>query len=302
MPSTAEGEHGRLTLAGGIHFGCRFGIVSRVTPRPPYRHAPLVYVILQVTHPLVSVPISRGEEAALKAKFVGRLPLVSREQMTQLEFQGRLDGGQPSTRTHVEEHVRFSARDKRTSVTFAPNAVTVETTRYETWEDFRAIAETGLAARMDVAPVDGVERIGLRYVDEVRIPGGESPDWRTWVEPQLAPPVLDVAAGELFPYQQQSVVQFKTARPGVGVVLRYGAVEGPSTMQGLPLFTPKTPPSAPFFLVDTDASWTPAPGDEVPPLEPGKVLDEADVLHGYVKDLFEASLTDRLRSEVLDAD
>ena len=272
-----------------------------MTPRAPYRHAPLIYVILQVTHP-VSMPIGRGEEAALKAKFAGRLPLTSREQVTQFEMQARADGGQPNTRALTEEHLRLSARDKRTSVTYAPSSITIETTKYETWDDLRALAETGLAARMDVAPVDGVERIGLRYVDEVRIPGDERPDWRSWSEPQLAPPALEVAAGALVVQQQQSVVQYATERAGVSVVLRYGAVDGPSVIQAIPLVRPEAPSSSPFFLVDTDASWTPGPGAEVPPLDPGSVLAEADVLHSYVKELFEASLTDQLRSEVLDAE
>lgn len=230
------------------------------------------------------------------------LPLTSREQVTQFEMQARADGGQPNTRALTEEHLRLSARDKRTSVTYAPSSITIETTKYETWDDLRALAETGLAARMDVAPVDGVERIGLRYVDEVRIPGDERPDWRSWIEPQLAPPALEVAAGALVVQQQQSVVQYATERAGVSVVLRYGAVDGPSVIQAIPLVRPEAPSSSPFFLVDTDASWTPGPGAEVPPLDPGSVLAEADVLHSYVKELFEASLTDQLRSEVLDAE
>jgi uncharacterized protein (TIGR04255 family) len=271
------------------------------TTRRRYLHAPLAYVILQVTHPVAS-PISRGEEEAIKRALRAHAPLASREVMSQLEITGQLNGAAaPQTRVSNEELLRFTSRDKRMSVTYAPNALSLETTRYETWEQLREVAEIALQARMDVAPVDGVERIGLRYLDEVRIPGVAEPDWREWVDPQLAPPMLEVSPGVLRPHQQQSVVQYKTRAPQVVVALRYGAVDGPSAVQGVQLAVPSVPPSGPFFLIDTDASWTPGPGEEVPPLDTASVITTADDLHGFVKELFEASLTDRLREEVLDA-
>lgn len=284
-------------VAGGITSGCRFGIVADVPTRRRYRHAPLAYVIFQVMHP-AATPVGRGDEEAIKRALRSYVPLANREVLSQLEFTGQLNGGAgPQTKVRNEEQLRFTSRDKRMSVTFAPNAVTLETTRYETWEQLREVAMAALEARMDVAPVDGVERIGLRYLDEVRVPGVSAPAWGEWVNPELAAPTL--APDLLVPHQQQSVVQYTTDSPEVVVALRYGAVDGPSAVQGIPLLVSPPAASGPFFLIDTDASWTPA---EVPLLDPASVLEKADDLHRYVKELFEASLTDRLREEVLDAE
>jgi len=282
--------------AAGIASGCCFGIVGIVPTRRRYRHAPLAYVIFQVVHPS-SAPVGRGDEEALKRALRSYVPLASREVLSQLEITGQLNGAVgPQTRVRNDEQLRFTSRDKRTSVIFAPNAVTLETTRYETWEELRELATAALEARMGIAPVDGVERVGLRYLDEVRVPDVSAPGWGEWINPQLAAPAL--APDVLRPHQQQSVVQYTTDSPEVVVALRYGAVDGPSAVQGSPLLVTAPPASGPFFLIDTDASWTPA---EVPPLDPASVLEKADDLHNYVKELFEASLTDRLRQEVLDA-
>jgi len=264
-----------------------------------YRNAPLVLAILQVTHP-ASPPLTRGEEAGLKQALVATLPLMSQETMNQIEFNV-MGGGEPASRVHTAPIVRFSTRDRRTAVTFGPTAITFETTKYDTWEALRSLAATVLSARMDVAPVDGVERIGLRYIDELRVPGEGVPNWRDWVNPELAAPILEGVEGILRPEQQQATLQYSTQDPEVIVALRYGAVVGPSSSGGGVPVAPTPPPPGPFFLIDTDAAWTPGPGSEVPALEADSVLSRADTLHGFVKQLFEASLTEKLRAEVLNA-
>lgn len=271
-----------------------------MTSQRKYRHAPLAYAILQVTHPPTPV-VSKGEEYAIKAALREHVPLASRETFTQVDIRGTVGDPNPQATSRNEDHVRFSSRDKRTIVTYAPSSMTIETTNYDSWTWLRALASTALVARMDIAPVDGVERIGLRFIDEVRIPGESEPDWEEWVDAQLVAPDLSVVPGRLRPLQQQSVVQYGTASAEALVTLRYGAVNGPSVVQGTPLAQGDLPPAGPFFLIDTDAAWAPGPGQDVPPLEPNDVLSKADNLHDYVKELFEASLTQRLRDEVLNA-
>lgn len=265
-----------------------------------YRNAPLAYVIFQVVHP-VAPPLTRGEEAGLKQALVKHLPLQTNETQTQLEVVGSFGGGQPKTEVRTDPVVRYSSRDKRTVVTFMSTSITLETSNYDTWDQFGALAKTVLAARMDVAPVDGVERIGLRYIDEIRVPIEERPDWSEWIDSRLAPPVLATSPDRLRVNQQQATIQYSTDEPGVVVTLRYGAVVGRSPVAGS-VAQPAVPADGPFFLIDTDAAWTPGVGEEIPALAPDTVLQTADGLHRFVKDLFEASLTDRLRTEVLDAE
>ncbi len=264
-----------------------------------YRNAPLELVILQVTHP-AAPSLSRGEEAGLKAALLKVLPLSERGVINSVEFA--VSGTQSSgSQVRSEPVVRFTTRDKRLGVTFNPNSITIETTKYDTWGDLLQLAHTVLSARMDIAPVDGVERIGLRYIDEVRVPD-QTPDWSTWVNSKLAPPILDESGQNLRVQQQQATIQYATDVPNVLVTLRYGAVVAATSVGATVLARPDAHPVGPFFLIDSDAGWTPGPGEEIPALDPSEVLGKADVMHRFVKQLFEASLTDRLRTEVLDAE
>jgi uncharacterized protein (TIGR04255 family) len=61
----------------------------------------------------------------------------------------------------------------------------------------------------------------------------------------------------------------------------------------------RSPPSnsGPYFLVDIDSFW--AAGDAVPEFSVNRALEMIDQLHGPVRELFEAAITERLRTEVL---
>ena len=296
-------ESGRIHYARrvSIRLGFCSGIIDRVVAARKYRNAPLVYVIAQVIHP-VAPTLTRGEEVALKEALVEWLPLVSNEIQRQIDVVGFENNGQPQVNMRSDSIRRFSARNKRTSVAISDTAMTIETTSYDTWEVFRELVGQILKARMDIAPVDGVERIGLRYIDEIRVPGEGIPDWALWVNPLLVPPVFASVGEKLSAQQQQATIQYETNEQNVGVTLRYGAVVGRSPVADSMLARPGTPSNGPFFLIDTDAAWAPKPGEEVPPLDPSEVINTANVLHRFVKKLFEASLTDRLRSEVFHAE
>jgi len=265
-----------------------------------YRNAPLVLALVEVKHPQAP-PLSRGELAGLKAALVKTLPLQSSEE--QLQVQIAVGPGASSAATspqRVRTVHRFLSRNRTISVNFTPESFTIETTSYDGWKGFRETLAIAAAALKDVAPVDGMQRIGLRYIDEIRVPdgGATSVDWSQWIHGDLiAPSYPDLG---LDPVQQQAVIQYRTDRPGETVTLRYGAVVGPPAVGEGPLARPLTPPSGPYFLLDTDAAWEVIPGDPVPELDVDFLLGTADRLHQPVKTLFESALTPRLIAEVLD--
>lgn len=229
--------------------------------------------------------------AGIQAALVKTLPIPTTEDVTEVQVQlGQAPGPARTRQVH-----RFSSRDKRTSVAFSADSFSVETTAYSGWDTMRLVLEQAAAARFDVAPVVGIDRIGLRYIDEIRIPGESEPDWSLWVDASLAAP----RPCGLRPQQQQSVVQYATQTPGDTLTLRYGAVNGPSV-----IVSPTRPahPFGHFFLLDTDAAWTLPPDEDVPEATVELVRTVAERLHRPVKDMFEALLTEKLRSEVLDVD
>lgn len=267
------------------------------TPTPPYPNQPVALALVEVKHP-ESGPLSQPAIVALKAALRPYFPIHKTEEMTEvmLTFGPGMGPGE-----HRQSSVpRFISRDRQSSVTFRVDAVVVETTRYPGWTEFKKLVEACLNAREDVAPVDGVERIGIRLIDEIRVPSEPSPNWSEWVDQSLTGPRIKVDDLEMHVQQQQSVVQYGSSAPGETLTLRYGAIQGPPAVQSTPnLVRLNVPDVGPYFLLDTDAAWTVTDEVAVPAFDQSAILNVADRLHRPMKGLFERSITAQLRTKVL---
>ena len=72
----------------------------------------------------------------------------------------------------AERFVRYVNRDNTLAASIKNQAIVIETTAYTTFEALRDIAMRVVDARAQVSSIVGVERIGLRYVLEIRVPVG----------------------------------------------------------------------------------------------------------------------------------
>ena len=81
-------------------------------------------------------------------------------------------------------------RTRTLAVSLRPNAVVVETTDHRNYAALRKVLAVALRARSDVGQVDGIEHIGLRYIDEIRVPDNNGSDvrWESWLSDQLLGP------------------------------------------------------------------------------------------------------------------
>ncbi|MFF2816343.1 TIGR04255 family protein [Kitasatospora cineracea] len=260
-----------------------------MSDREVYPNAPVVLVAIEVRHPTAE-PLAKAAIADLKRSLAREFPLYM--PATTLTFTVSPTGMAQDPQTAP----RYVSRDKTASVTFREDAIVVETTRYEHYERLREMAALAVDVRQRVAPVDGVERIGLRYINEVRVPElRSSADWAEWVAPALAgPTALDPPTGlDLNTWQGTAIFGDPT---GSGAAVRHGSFEGYAVNPGGDLKRP-APAPGPFFLIDIDSYWT-AQG-ETPNVEQEELLTCLDGLNSYVKVLFEGLITDRLRNEVL---
>jgi len=258
--------------------------------------------IVEVKHPQAPV-VSRGDLAGIKAGLLKVLPLQSSEDMNEFQIQVHESGAAAPLQTRVSQAHRFSTRDRQTSVVFRPDGLTLETTAYRGWEHFREILSLAVKVRGDVAPVDGIERIGLRYINEIRVPGSGEPDWSLWVDSSLAAPRPIVGGVERQSVDQQAQALYLLDEPNCVLAMRYGAQNRQPFVGTSPLVRKNMPGPGPFFVLDCDAAWTWAveSGDDVPEATQDFVVTTADDLHGPVQDLFESMITERLREEVLNA-
>ena len=201
-----------------------------------------------------------------------------------------------SAQASTTEHFpRLVSRDSTLAISFRREALVVETSAYPGWDAFGEIVADAISARMRVSPLDGVERVGLRYIDEVRVPGATVPDWSDWIDDSLLGPRPKEHV-DLLLSEWQGVSLFGS-QPGRAMLLRYGTATGFAVDPQSELRrTNKAQGGGPFFLLDIDSFWTPE--GSVPEIETATLGELCDELHRPVRRLFEGLIKDRLREEV----
>jgi uncharacterized protein (TIGR04255 family) len=200
----------------------------------------------------------------------------------------------PATAT-VETFPRLVSRDSTLAVSIRREALVIETSSYPGWDVFREIIAEAVNARMCASPVDGFERLGLRYIDEIRIPDVAAPDWSDWIDNSLLGPRPKEELA--IPLSEWQGISLFGTQPGHAILLRYGTATGFAVDPRSELRrTNKVQGGGPFFLLDIDSFWTPE--GSVPELALPGLLELCDELHHPVRRLFEGLIRDRLREEV----
>jgi uncharacterized protein (TIGR04255 family) len=262
-----------------------------VSDREVYPNAVAVLVAVEARHPETEL-LSSGEQSEMKRLLASTFPLPQ-----PLSVQ-TITATLPASPTVSEQLLpRYATRDQTTAVTFNTQAVVVETTRHANFEHLLELVRVAIDARQKVAPVAGLMRLGLRYVDEVRVPdlSEGAAGWSEWVDTSLLGPVPLASNLGLVPEQWQGAAMFGRGE-GRKLIVRYGPREGFAVAPGGPLQRPTPPPGA-FFLLDIDSFWLPT-GD-VPEFTVDMIVDLCVDLHKPVSGLFERLITERLREEVL---
>jgi uncharacterized protein (TIGR04255 family) len=271
-----------------------WGTIHGVTEGEIYPNAPVVLAALEVRHPTADV-LSQAQQRKFKQLLGKDVPILRTAQLANIEamFAPGAPAGPPTVR--VEKFPKYFSRDNTVAVSVREASIVVETTRYVGWSQFRELVTTALRARQDVGDIDGVERVGLRYIDEIRVPDQADAEWEAWVDTALLGPVPLGEKLGLSATEWQGVTVFSSGSDRL-LVLRYGPRVGYAVQPGTDLKRP-TPNPGPFFLADIDSFWTPS--QELPEFDASRLVETADELHAPVRRLFESLITDQLREKVL---
>ncbi|WP_419923631.1 TIGR04255 family protein [Candidatus Poriferisocius sp.] len=263
---------------------------------PPFPNPPLVLTVLEIRYPEIADGLGDSERAGLKSALNEYLPLM--ESQIEEQFAVAVGASAPAS---VQRRMfpRFGTRDRTTALLVKQDALVLETTAYAGWEEhFRPLVSEAIVALERVSRPDGVLRVGLRYIDEIRVPGIESApgDWRGYIDKHL----LAGAAPEFIPEHMrpsvwQGVAQYQTTA-GSTLVVRYGPQEGYAVDPQIPTRRKNPSRSGLFFLLDSDSFWL---GEEqVPEFNADWILERCDLLHAPVREFFQIAVTDKLRDEV----
>lgn len=252
-------------------------------------NAPVYYTVAQVQfNPILNLD---AYVPAIQAKMREKhFPDFKQEILQRLVFPfGAVDAGQMNTPT-VTPQSRYQFGNISGSARFAleTNALSFESTGYETFEAFSDTLLSGLSVMHDALRLDFVERIGLRYLDAVQ-PSEEQESLRDF----LVPEVLGLSLrGDV--QHQHSVSETLVATPAgqlvSRVLIRYGQIGLPLELAALapkinPRFTQRTGLHA---IIDTDASRTQREAFDL-----GDVETQLKALHDEIDKCFRAIVTER---------
>lgn len=263
-----------------------------MTTREIYPVAPLASVAFELRHPEAE-PLVGALRTALQKKLANRYPLMRSHRNITQTFELGPNG--PAAQSVVEEFPRFLDRSLSMALSFTSTSILLETSQYAGWEGFRSAIQFACEVRNSISPLYGLERLGLRYIDEVRVEEIESNNWSEWIHPSLLAGAVGDAAGLPLRMWQGALVY--GSEPGQGLVLRYGPGDGYATDPNGELKRRNPVVPGPFFLLDVDSFWQPE--NEIPEYDIETVLSRIDELHTPVREVFEASITDKYRDEVL---
>lgn len=267
--------------------------------REIYLNAPIVLMAVEVRHSLCE-PLERRQVTQLSQSVSELLPLPGEVNEVSFTLQA-VPNGQRVQQQAISTVPRWSSRDKRTALTMRQDSLVIETTDYGSYDRVRELLDAALRARLAVVAPAGVDRIGLRYIDEIRVPpenGADTPAWREWVDPSLLGPAHIGSALDLVPAVNEGLVVFSSDN-NRALVVRYGA-QSDYAVPSTPELRRPLPPPGPLFKLDIDSFWQ--AGDAVPEFDSRFILDQADALHLPVRGVFESLITERLRREVLRGD
>lgn len=231
--------------------------------------SPIALAVVQLRFPTVlSIQSDEKLIATYQDKIRRRYPSFFPGQ--QFDFVFGPEGiAQPPTAARTWQ---FKDTEQNWTITVTSNSVALETRRYTSVSEFAdRMAEVTSAAK-EAFEVDVQERVGLRYVNEIRHPEIKKPsDWRRFMNPTLLGPLSDDAISSNL---ESTMQELRLSISNGSLIVRHGAAQGTTVAPELGMAAP----TGEFYLLDLDAYD-----------EQGKQLDVDDLVRlvrGYNRTIY----------------
>lgn len=212
-----------------------------------FERPPLVLSICQLRFTPVLGVANIAYVAPFQRAIQKLYPIASPVQ--ELGFEMQLAPGQPAIppRTSQASSWQFKSADDTWTLVLATDFLALETRAYRSFDDFSQRFRDAVAALVEhIQPTFGT-RLGLRYVNEIRL---ESGSCRDVISTDLLGPL---SVPELSEHTVQAIQQLQLrfgSRQGMNV--RHGKFPGGTTV--LPL-AGQDPDDRPFYLLDIDTFY-----------------------------------------------
>lgn len=219
----------------------------------------------------------------------GRFPVAQPLQQTNVNIGG------PAQPPEIQMTTGVQLKDVNNTASLALTAgsLTYETTAYTEFEDLVEAVVASCHAVVDSDVTPAIQRIGLRYIDEVRVPAmiSDARQWSGWIDGRL---IDHLSIGpENSPVTTAQGIMSYDLGEGRGLNFRFAALN-----QGAVVVSPtlkRTPfEPGPFFVLDFDG-FDDFSGKDTTLLAPEVVGKTLEAVHSPAGATFQKSITDKAR-------
>jgi len=162
--------------------------------RAPLARSPLSLVVCQIRYERAAVVGDAHVARDFHARLGGREGAYPRlDSATGIGFQVAVAPGvEPAvTQSQPLSGWRLTSQAGDWVVSLMPEFVSVETSSYDTWENFHERLRLILDATAELISPVFEQRLGLRYVNEMTEDDITEPEgWRRWIRPELIGPLM----------------------------------------------------------------------------------------------------------------
>jgi uncharacterized protein (TIGR04255 family) len=180
------------------------------------------------------------------------------------------------------------------TVTIMSESLTYETTAYTHFDDLLEAVTAACDALVAAKVRPAMRRIGLRYIDEIRVPEPitDVRQWAKWIDHRLIGH-LEIGPDNVAAKMLQSISTYDLGG-GNGLNVRYAALDQGPVVVAQFLKRPAIQ-SGPFFVLDFDG-FHDFTGDQAIPLSSAAIREELSTVHLACGTAFQRSITDEART------
>lgn len=256
--------------------------------REIYQNSPLAIVTAEVRlnyEPRLNSDTTRDRFAEyVRSSF----PLLERRTVNSVAFQESEDPQVESV-----PQMRATTLDQNATTALTPVSLNISMAgqAYSGFDAFLPLVDAAVSALSQAVDSIVVQRVGLRYIDEIRVesPPQHTDGWEPWVNAALLSAVHAYqAAGAEF---MRGTTVYDSGE-GRKVIFNWGEFIG-STVVGsdLPFYEANLPVTK-MFLVDIDSAWEPSEYALLNSEEVGNIIRS---LHDPIGEIFQWSITEKSR-------
>jgi uncharacterized protein (TIGR04255 family) len=209
--------------------------------------SPIELAVVQVQYPtIMSIPTNEALLAAFQERVRDLYPFLSVGPQGIFTVSSQNVEQQPTTRVF-----QFMDINQRWTVTLSADSIALETRNYTTFSEFSNRLLKILAAANEVYSLRDKQRLGLRYINEIRHKDTEATEassalWNTIIRPE----VLGILSTEVGDSVDQSVQELSLTIRNGKLTMRHGAFPQGTSVAPLPN---QSVLDDPFYLLDFDA-------------------------------------------------